>query len=386
MIFNSVPEAYTSVNDDIIWVVYDANSEDTLKLNYKYVGELFINGVKIYTSKVFPRPDTYFGIFNFGTVIREYVEAKLSPTSDGILAQELGQGEFSIDVQLKIREEYSGTLGAVILEDVTRTFYNHYNSRFTDFTTQGSFTYTFSFVLGYLNYTNSLRPRTGIQLFLDTNKYYLPYFATDTTPFDVTIGAHTKTITPTENSTLQIINISPGAINVDFPGTITEGTASYTVDINGLTYTVNLICEPLYTHYMVHFLNKFGGFESMSFHKVSRESIVIERKEWQQLPYRVTDLGAVTLSENQVMHEQRSTFASRFKEKLKIGTDLLSDEEYRWLAQLVASPLVYLEDQGTIYPIVITNDNYEYKQWVNDRLTSLSLDVEFGNMLKTQFR
>ena len=71
MIFNSVPEAYTSVNDDIVWVVYDANSEDDSKTNYKYVGELFIDGVKVYTSKVFPRPDTYFGIFNFGTVIRE---------------------------------------------------------------------------------------------------------------------------------------------------------------------------------------------------------------------------------------------------------------------------------------------------------------------------
>lgn len=386
MIFKSIPKAYTSVNDDIVWVVYDANSIDITKTNYKYVGELYIDGVKVYTSKVFPRPDTSFGIFNFGTVIREYISAKLSPASDGILAQELGQGEFSITVQLKIREEYSGTLGAVVLTDTARTFYNHYNSRFTDFTTQGSFSYTFSFVLGFINFPNSLRPRTGIQLFLDTNKYYLPYFASTNTPFNVEIGANTKTITPSENDTLQIINISPGAINTDFPGTITSSTSSYTVVVNGQSYTVNLICEPLYTHYMVHFLNKFGGFESMSFHKVSRESITVERKEWQQLPYRVTSLGIQTLSENQVMHEQRSTFASRFKEKLKISTDLLSDNEYRWLGQLVASPLVYLEDEGTIYPIIITNDSYEYKENINDKLTNLSLDVEFGNMLKTQFR
>ena len=124
----------------------------------------------------------------------------------------------------------------------------------------------------------------------------------------------------------------------------------------------------------------------MSFHKVSRESVSIERKEWQQLPYRVTDLGAVTLSENQVMHEQRSVFASRFKEKLKISTDLLSDEDYQWLVQLVVSPLVYLEDENTLYPVVITNTDYEFKEYINDRLTSLMLDIEFGTMLKTQFR
>lgn len=386
MIFTSVPEAYSSVNSDLVWVCYDANSEDPAKTNYKYVGEVFIDGVKVFTSKVFPRPDTYFGVFNFGTVIREYIEAKLSPTSDGILAQELGEGDFCITVQIKIREEYSGTLGAVVLTDSERTFYNHYQTRFTDFTTQGSFTYTFDFILGFLNYPNSTRDTSQINLFYETKRYYIPYFATSTTPFTVVIGSNTKTITPTEVKTLSIINISPEAINSEYPGTITSGTTSYTVVIGGVSYTVNVICEPIYKKYMVHFLNKFGGFESMSFHKVSRESVDIERKEWQQLPYRITDLGAVTLSENQVMHEQRSVFASRFKEKLKISTDLLSDEDYEWLVQLVVSPLVYLEDENTIYPVVITNTDYQYKKYITDRLTSLSIDVEFGNMLKTQFR
>jgi len=386
MIFTAVPEAYSSVNSDLVWVCYDANSEDPLKANYKYVGELWIDGVKVFTSKVFPRPDTYFGVFNFGTVIREYIEAKLSPTSDGILAQEMGEGDFCITVQLKIREEYSGTLGAVVLTDSERTFYNHYQTRFTDFTTQGSFTYTFDFILGYLNYPNSTRDRNQINLFFETKRYYIPYFSTSTTPFTVVIGSNTKTITPTEVKTLSILNISPAAINSEYPGTITSSTTSYTVVIGGESYTVNIICEPIYKKYMVHFLNKFGGFESMSFHKVSRESVDIERKEWQQLPYRVTDLGAVTLSENQVMHEQRSVFASRFKEKLKISTDLLSDDDYRWIVQLVVSPLVYLEDENTIYPVVITNTNYEFKEYINDRLTNLVIDVEFANMLKTQFR
>jgi len=386
MTLTGVPEAYSSVNSDLVWVCYDANSEDDSKTNYKYVGELWIDGVKVFTSKVFPRPDTYFGVFNFGTVIREYIIAKLSPTSDGILAQEMGEGDFCITVQLKIREEYNGTLGAVVLTDSERTFYNHYQTRFTDFTTQGSFTYTFSFVLGFLNYPNSTRDRTDIKLFFENSRYYIPYFATSTSSFNVVVGSNTKTITPTEAKTLSIINISPGAINEDYPGTITSSTTSYTVVIAGVSYTVNLICEPIYTKYTMHFLNKFGGFESMSFHKVSRESVDIERKEWQQLPYRITDLGAVTLSENQVMHEQRSVFASRFKEKLKISTDLLSDEDYQWLVQLVVSPLVYLEDENTLYPVVITNTNYEFKEYINDRLTNLTLDIEFGTMLKTQFR
>jgi hypothetical protein len=386
MIFTAVPEPYSSVNSDLVWVAYDANSQDNTKLNYKYVGELWIDGVKIYTSKVFPRPDTFFGVFNFATIIREYITAKLSPTTDGIFAQEMGETDFCITVQIKIREEYNGSVGSVVLTDDFRTFYNHYQTRFTDFTTQGSFTYTFDFILGFINYPNSTRNRTDIKLFFETGRYYIPYFSNTTDPFNVVIGSNTKVITPTEGKSLTILNISPGAINEDYPGTITSSTTSYAVVIDGVSYTVKLICEPIYKKYMIHFLNKFGGFESMSFHKVSRESVDIERKEWQQLPYRITDLGAVTLSENQVMHEQRSVFASRFKEKLKISTDLLNDEDYEWLVQLVVSPLVYLEDQNTLYPVVITNTDYEYKKYINDRLTSLAIDIEFGNMLKTQFR
>lgn len=386
MIFNSVPEAYSSINSDLVWVVYDVNSIDITKTNYKYVGELWIAGVKVYTSKVFPRPGTSHGVFNFGTIIREYVAATLSPVSNGILAQELGEGKFAITVQIKIREEFSGTLGAVVLTGASLTFYNHYQTKFTDFTTQGSFSYTFSFILGFVNYPNSTRGKSDIKLFFENSRYYIPYFSASTTAFTVVVGANTKTITPTEAKTLSIINISPGAINTDFPGAITSSTESYTVIIGGVTYTIGVICEPIYKKYMVHFLNKFGGFESMSFHKVSRGSVDIERKEWQQLPYRITSAGAQTLSANQVMHEQRSVFASRFKEKLKISTDLLTDADYEWLVQIVVSPLVYIEDENTIYPVIITNTNYEFRKYINDRLTNLTLDIEFGNMLKTQFR
>jgi hypothetical protein len=385
MIFNSTPPDYTSVNDDILWVAYDINSIDPAKVNYKYVGELFIAGEKVFTSKVFPRPDINMGVFNLGSVIREYVKAKLSPTGNGIHAQEMGQGVFAIDCVLKIREEYNGTLGAVVLEDSTRTFFNHYSSRFSDFTTEESFTYTLSFIFGFLNLPNTSRPG-NIELFLTTDKFYLPYFSVSADPFDVVIGANTTTITPSGTNTLQLINVSPAAINIDFPGTITAGTSSYTVVIGDLTYTIRIICEPIYSVYMVHFLNKFGGFETMSFHKVSREMIDVERKEWQQLAYRIDDLGAVTLSEGGIMNEQRSVFASRYKEKLRISTDLLSDQEYAWLAQLVASPLVYLQDGFTVYPVVITNSNYEKRKYINDKLSNISIDIEFGKMVKTQFR
>ncbi len=358
MTITAYPPAYSSVNDFLVWTCYDANSIDVTKLNYQYIGEVWIGGIKVYSAKVYPNPTTNYGIFNFGNVIREYIKAALQ--------SEMGQGIFAIDVIVKVRETYLvGTTQttSATTDDSTRTFFNHYNGRINDFT-------LFS---AYANKPATSRPLT-IELFSTTTTYYLPYFATTTTPFNVVINGATTTITPTVANTIQNINIAVGA------------TSDYTVVLGGVTYNVKVICETIYTKYALHFLNKYGGFESMSFHKVSKTTTNIERKEWQQLPYRVDGSGVVSVKSGSIMHPQRSMFGIKYTEKLKVSTDLLGDDEYIWLSQLVNSPLVYLDDAGTLYPVVIAETNYDYKQVVVDGLNNLMVNLEFGSSYKSQFQ
>lgn len=380
MTLESYPPDYSSVNDNLVYVVNDAHAADPVTYpNYKYVGELWIAGVKVFTARVFPHPSSNRGIFNFGAVVREYVIASLAPAGAGILAQELGAGAFSVSVVVKIKEEYSGTTGAVVLTDSARIFYNHYNGRYNDFTLLGS----------YVAKPLSTRP-VAINLLFTNANYYLPYYSDTTTPFNVVItggtATRTLTITPTATHTLQVLNISPGAINVSYAGNFTSASTGYTVAVGGVTYSVTIVCPGMYTNYTVHFLNKFGGFESMLFNKVRKQVNEIERKQWQQLPYRVNGSGVVSVKTGSIMHSQRTTFGSRFTQKLKVSTDLLTDAEYQWLAELAASPLVYLEEAGTLWPVTVTNTNYEQKEWIVDRTSNLSLDIEFGTTYKTQFQ
>jgi hypothetical protein len=356
MIFESTPPAYSSVNDSVIYVVYDANAADTVTYpNYKYVYEVWINGAIKFTGKVFPQPDSNRGIFDVGNIVREYVNASLKA--------ELGEGEFSVSVVLKLREEYDGSVGPVVLTDSTRVFFNHYNGRYNDFTLLAS----------YANKPATNRP-LKVQMPVNTSTYYLPYFATTTTPFDVVINGVTTTITPTATNTMHNINI---AINA---------TTNYTVVIAGVTYNVEIVCKGLFKNYIIHFLNKFGGYESMLFNKANKRTFDIGRKTFQQLPYRVSNAGVVSVKSGSIMHPQKTTFASRFTEKLKVQTDWLTDAEHDWLFQLVTSPDVYLDDAGTLYPIVITDTNYDVKQYNIDKLTTLSVNIEFGTSYKTQYK
>ena len=358
MTISAYPPNYSSVNGDLIWTTYSANAVDPTKLNYKYIGEVWIGGVKQFSNFVYPNPVTGYGIFNFGSVIREFITASLKA--------QLGQGEFAIDVVFKVKERYitGGTLTtSATTDDSTRTFFNHYNARFNDFTLLGA----------YANKPATTRPLT-IELFSTTGSYYLPYFATSTSAVTVVINGSTSTITPAVANSMLNVNIAVGA------------TSDYTVVIGGVTYNVSVICETVFKKYVIHFLNQFGGFESMSFHKASKTTNDIERKEWQQLPFRVDSSGVVTVKSGSIMYDQRSTFGVKVMEKLKVSTDLLSDAEYTWLLQLLSSPIVYLEDAGTLYPVVITDNSYDQKQYTIDGLNNLELNLEFGNQYKTQFR
>lgn len=380
MELKSFPAAYSSINDFLLWVVYDANSIDPTKTDYKYVGELWIDGMKVYTSRVYPRPDGSFGVFDFSSIIRGYVSPPFKVTGD-IDSQEMTPSQWCTKpIVVKIREEYDGTVGAVVLTDNTRRYFNQYNGRINGFTALAEYT----------DSPASTRPRT-IELVRTATSYFISYFAEAATTFNVmfTIDgtAYTKTVSPTVANTMQVLNISPGAINAEFTGALTAAHTSYTVSINGEVYTVNIACPGIYTNYVLHFMNKFGGYESMLFNKPRKRIFEsIEKKEFRQLPYRINTLGVVTVGENNILHEQGTVFAVSYNEKLKVQTDLLTDEEYIWLSQLVVSPLIYLEDNLSFYPVKIISSDYDFREHVIDRLTSLSLDLDFTAPQNTQYR
>jgi hypothetical protein len=192
----------------------------------------------------------------------------------------------------------------------------------------------------------------------------------------------------TGNTALQVLNVSPGLINTLTPGFIDSATEYYTVQI-GLTslFRFDLACEARYEVYRVHFLNKFGGFETRNFSKVSRNKIEINKSSFGKLPYTIDASGNVVYyNSNNVYNETTSVYASQYGEGLTLNTDILTDDEYTWLGDLILSPLVYVEREGYFLPANITDTNYEFKKQVNDKLTNLTIEIKFGDQFNAQYR
>jgi hypothetical protein len=204
----------------------------------------------------------------------------------------------------------------------------------------------------------------------------------------IVTASFTVTITPSEAFALQILNLAPGLINQLMPGFIDSATIYYTIQIGATSvYRYNVGCELRFTVWRLHFLNQYGGFESRDFTKVSRKGLAITKSDFGKLPYTIGSDGSVSYSNsNKVYNEMRSTYASQYNEKYTLNSDILTDDEYTWLAQLVLSPLVYFEQNGYFIPVAIVASNYQFNKVVNDKLTVLTVEVQFGEQYNAQYR
>lgn len=388
------PGTYYSAHGDLLFTVVDivkATHPETYP-DYTYVCDIYIDAVQVARLKSAPNPTNRVGIFNVGNVIRSYVAANFNPTAGVLRAQQMGAGEFYISAQLQFGEEYAFTLYTNLLTDTTRIYFNHYNGRLLGQNTSLS---------DYLDLALTVRPSAS-PVYRSANFCFIPFLPTDTDNVTLSIksynssglqATYTQAYAPSGANTLQLFNVAPGAINAASPGFINDSIDYYTVELQtpntsgDSLYRFNLVCEPRYEVFTIHFLNRFGGFESRDFTKVSRKTIDIEKSEFGKLPYTMDISGVVSYhNSNNVYNETRSVYASQFKEKMILNTDILTDAEYRWLGDLILSPLAYTEMDGYFIPISITGNNYEFKKSINDKLTNLTINIEFGDRFNAQYR
>ena len=186
--------------------------------------------------------------------------------------------------------------------------------------------------------------------------------------------------------------------------TVPVGTKSIKVEIKaGLDYYDELYfnldaCSQFDRHHFV-FLNRYGGYESVYFDKKSRNIITSDKKTMigQGLNYNVSTFKLDAKTTNNVFYEQIKTFGVEYKEKLKVNSDWLTDEDYVWLKSLLLSPVIYYEytvpaniwgDAATSYyvPVQLAQKEYEVRKKANEKLTQIELEFEIGFNNYTQFR
>jgi hypothetical protein len=390
------PGEYFSAHGDLIFTLLEDTKpfSSSIYPDYKYVCDIYIDAALVARLKAFPRPDDKIGVFSIGNVVRNYLQVNFAPAANNLRAQKVGEANFYVNVICRFGEEYGTTTYTNIIVDSQRTYYNHFNGRLIGQST---------ILSDYLDKALSLRPY-ATPVYRNAQFCFIPFLPTDDTTINLVIKSYnsgglvattTRPFTPTAASSneQQLFNAAPAAINAASPGFISDYIDYYTVEFSTTNitddsiYRFNLVCEPKFEVFTIHFLNRFGGFESRDFTKVSRRKIDIEKKDYGSSAYAVSSGGIPQYYNDQKVYlETRSVYAGAWKEKMTLNTDILTDAEYEWLEDLILSPLAYVQIDDYLYPLVMTDNNYEPRKVINDDLTNLTLNIEFGDRFNTQYR
>jgi hypothetical protein len=179
------------------------------------------------------------------------------------------------------------------------------------------------------------------------------------------------------------LNIIPGgSLNSGSQPIIDSNITRYTIRTldtgipNGsssVTKTYNIVsnCSD-HTKYRLHFLNRLGGFDSFSFIKGSQITDTISKYNYKKPKGELTGSSfGYTISDRLTTQYQ-----TEVKTAYQINSDWIDDYESEWLRELLSSPIIFWEKDGSLIAINITDVSYIAKKALTDMTFNLTITFE----------
>jgi hypothetical protein len=384
------PPSYPSAHGKLDFVI---SSTNTGQPNFKYVFDVWVGFVKVGTFKVYPDPVTGLGYFNAGKVVRSYLDQYYLSNALAKLTSIDPSGRHEIVFDMKYGEEYGSPVtlySALTFSDGHRA-YNYYNDLYP---------------VGVLHQLSSyvgkpITNRPKVQRVTMNDIGYMPIWNpnADSLTMNVDVydsaGALSGSNHTTQNFPFSMLGFTPRCINATHAGLIPATTSYYTITVGTEVHTFYLDCYPKYTPYALTFLNRLGGYETAFFRMKSSRSVDIEKKSYGSNDIRVFTGGGGSagtspyeaFSSNVLLPAQRNSYVQQ-KQKMKLSTDFLTDQDFDWLKELVSSPVVYLlaENAGSQYyiPVEPKVTSFEYKRRNVHGLGCLDIDIEIAQNINSQ--
>jgi hypothetical protein len=122
----------------------------------------------------------------------------------------------------------------------------------------------------------------------------------------------------------------------------------------------------------LHFLNRWGGYDSYTFTGFNTSSVKPSSTQYEKYlrnGFTPKDRGAQAQYRDVV-------------QSMTLNSDILSQAESEWLAELVGSPVAYMETAGQLIPITIDDERFVYDN--KNKLGTLTLAIRLANNIRNQ--
>jgi hypothetical protein len=125
----------------------------------------------------------------------------------------------------------------------------------------------------------------------------------------------------------------------------------------------------------LHWLNKYGVWDSFTFSLVSIDSSTVQSNGYE----REKGIWDGTSYTYPYYQGEKTTFAKTSTDQLVLNSDWINEEVQQWLVRgLYESPVVYLEvEDGTEFePVNVTNSSYQFKTRRRDGLIQEQITID----------
>ena len=402
-----VPSTYTPAYNNM-WHFID--STNNAQPNFKYRFKIYVNGTYIGRPfTVSPDPDFGYGKLNVSRIVSSYVTQ--TETIDDAFAGTKQDTNTWVKYYVVYGEEYGALSSGVTVYDglvTSSTVYAYAGALDTlVFDTHVYSNYVLSnssklfatniprtfriyenqyFWLGCMADTTNKINRYEIKTYnsagtlIDTFEINNPYNSAGTTDKDKFLSL---------NVGYNLNNIDAGEFLVGTPPVITDSVYSYTVKtldngVPGVATSETITFKIQRQHcdydeaYDIFFQNAFGFFDSYRFTRYNSKSMTVTRKEYKQ------NKGELQISgwTNNNQYRARTQYYTEFQDKILMRSDWLNTDEAEWLAELVASPSVWIRTNvggiETPVPVIVTNTEWEKKSTSQGEVFKLDLQVEYS--------
>jgi hypothetical protein len=139
-----------------------------------------------------------------------------------------------------------------------------------------------------------------------------------------------------------------------------DGTSEYF-----FTIQTEQLCEPKYTPITCKFINRFGGWQFLTFFKANSSSIDVTSKDFDMLPSSIN---------YNVLQGQKRVFNSQGKQKIKCNTGWVDENYFELIQDLLLSETVLLDNK----PVIVKSQSSEYKTNIKDKNINYEIEFEYN--------
>ena len=358
---------------------FGENTATPLPYSYnRFIFDIYINGVMVLREfKAITFDATIYAYIDVSPIIKNYISSTISTSYPAFIQYQVKCGV----------EDLSGNITTNVATDTSIAWYGYpsfsNDSLLTD--------------LGLVSYGgfNPLELSTNRRRVINSYGVYSVYFPIFKSQSYVGGTVNFGTLaSPGTYSFADSTNVV-GVYNAKLTSSILFGdTNNIIFDVDGDTLQ-NGYNDGLYINFnctknnpvMIHFLNSMGGFESFLFSGVNRVNTNIERNSINKLGLTTTltasglDRGVnISRVANSIIAEGKVNYNNTMTHKMRLISDYVSETDFLWLRELLASPLVYaqIDNNTTMIPVTIETSDWAEKKQGADKIFNLEIDILLG--------